>query len=191
MPTTSISADLPGPLPPSNLVGQVLILTAAGWALTDTSPGAGGGSDPWTYIKLGSDFPTSSATAVDVTGLAFTPAANTNYEIRGAFLLRTNTATVGPRTGVAWPTGLTDGVARLTVTSAAGTIVTANGNITAAVLAPVGGLPTTTGSWPGDLLATLRAGASPSGTFKVQLASETNGTTVTMKAHSWIAYRVI
>jgi hypothetical protein len=147
------------------------------------------GSDPWTYVVLGSDFISSNATAVNVTGLNFTPAANTRYEIQGMFLLRTATATVGPRPGVAWPTGMTDGVAMLDLTSAAGTRVVQNGNVNAAVLAPVGGLPNTTQSWPCWLSAMILAGASPGSTFRVQLATETAATNVTMKAGSWIRYR--
>lgn len=148
-----------------------------------------GGSDPWTYITLGSDFLTSSATAVDVTGLAFTPTANLKYEVQGRFLLRTATTTVGPRPGVAWPSGMTDGVVTLRTESSATAFLTANGNINAAVLTAVGGLPTNTQSYPGQLEAVLIAGATPSGTFKVQLASETAGTNVTMKAGSFIKYR--
>ena len=147
--------------------------------------------DFWTYIKLGSDFTTTSATAVDITGLAFTPVASTTYEIEAQLLCRTATTTVGVRHGVAWPTGMTDGVAYLEMTSAAGTTVLQNGNIAAAVLAPVGGLPDTTNSWPAQVKATLIAGGSPSGTFKLQVASETGGTTVTVKAGSWIKYRAI
>ena len=150
-----------------------------------------GGSDPWVYVKLASDFVTSSATAVDVTGMTFTPVANLSYEISGIFLLRTATTTVGPRTGVAWPTGMTDGVVVLRVESAAGTQVISQGNINAAVLAPVGGLPTNTQSYPGELRGLLRAGATPSGTFRLQLASETAGTNVTMKAGSFLRYRII
>ncbi len=155
-------------------------------------PGAdGSGSDPWTYVKLASDFVTSSSSAVSVTGLAFTPIANQTYVIEGFFLVRTATATVGPRPGVAWPTGTTDGAAAIDVTSSATAKVFANGNPAAAVLAPVGGLPTTNGSWPSSLWATLVTGASPSGNFQVTLASETAGTNVTMKAGSWIRYRAI
>ena len=150
-----------------------------------------GGSDPWTYVKLASDFVTSSSTAVDVTGMNFTPTANQTYEIEGCFMLRTATATVGPRPGCAWPTGMTDGVADLWVTSSATARVSQNGNINASVLCPVGGLPNNTQSWPGRLRVLLRSGASPSGTFRVQLASETNGTNVTMKAQSFLRYRVI
>jgi hypothetical protein len=152
---------------------------------------AGGGSDPWTYVKLASDFVTSSSTAVAVTGLAFAPAAAQTYVVEGFFFVRTATATVGPRPGVTWPTGTTDGAAAVDVTSSATAKVFANGNPAGAVLAPVGGLPTTTASWPSSLWATLVTGASPSGNLQITLASETAGTNVTMKAGSWIRYRTI
>lgn len=149
-------------------------------------------SDPWTYVKVaGSDVTTTSATAVDITGLAFTPGASKSYEVEAMLLVRTATATVGPRPGVAWPTGLTDGVADIQMTSAAGTNVLQNGNINAAILAPVGGVPNTTQSWPARIRATFIAGGSPSGTFKLQIASETAGTTVTVKIGSWLRYREI
>lgn len=145
--------------------------------------------DPWTYIKLTSDFTTSSATAVNITGLAFTPAANTGYEFEACLYCRTATATVGPRPGVAWPTGMTDGVVEVRIPSAAGTEVMQFGNTSGAVLAPVGGLPNTTNSWPGRVVGDVIAGASPSGTVKMQIASETAGTVVTVKAGSWLKYR--
>lgn len=161
--------------------GNLLTLTASG----------GGGADPWTYIKLASDFPTSSATAVDITGLAFTPSANTQYEFEAHLLCRTATATVGPRPGVAWPTGGTDGVASIYVPSSVSAEVQQHGNINAAVLGPVGGLPNTTQSYGAKVMGTFIAGASPSGTVKLQLASETAGTTVTVKAGSFLKYRTV
>lgn len=148
-------------------------------------------ADAWTYLRLAADFTTTSATAVDVTGLGFALKAGKTYLAEGQFLLRTGVATDAPRPGVAWPTGLADGVAELRTTSAAGTNVIQNGNLNAAVLSPVGGLPNTTQSWPGALRATLVAGTTPGSTFRVQLAAETAGTTVTMKAGSWLRYRLI
>lgn len=145
--------------------------------------------DPWTYVKVASDVTTTSATAVDVTGLSFTPAANTSYEFEACLYCRTNTATVGPRPGLAWPTGMTDGVVDIRIPTAADTVAMQFGNINAAVLAPVGGLPNTTQSWPGRIRGDVIAGASPSGTVKVQIASETAGTTVTVKNGSWLRYR--
>lgn len=149
----------------------------------------GGGSDPWIYVILASDFTTTSATAVDVTGLAFTPAASTKYEFEAVLMTRTATTTVGPRPGLAWPTGMTDGVARIKQTSSATAELTTNGNINAALLCAVGGLPTNTLSYPANIKGIVIAGGTPSGTVKVQLASETAGTTVTIKAGSFLKYR--
>ena len=152
----------------------------------------GGGADPWTYVRLTSDFVTNSASAVDVTGLAFTPAANTRYEFEAVLLLRTTTTTVNPRAGLAWPTGMTDGVAQIIESQAAtGTPLFASGNPNAALLIAVGGLPNTTQSWPARVSGMVLAGASPSGAVRVQLASETAGTNVTVKAESFIRYRTI
>ncbi|MFZ2540754.1 MAG: hypothetical protein WAW75_03150 [Gallionella sp.] len=150
---------------------------------------SGGGGDPWTYIKLASDFTTTSATAVDVTGLFFTPAANLDYEFEAVLRTRTATATVGPRPGLAWATGLTDGAAQIKQPSSATAELTTNGNISAAMLCAVGGVPTTTGSWQATIRGSAKAGTTPSGTIKVQLASETAGTVVTIKAGSFLKYR--
>jgi hypothetical protein len=150
-----------------------------------------GSSDPWTVVKLAGDFATSSATAVAVTGMNFAPAAGKTYMVEVYMLLRTATATVGPRPGCSWPSGLTDGVAFLQTTSAAGTIVMQNGNMAGAVLGPVGGLPTTTGSWPAQMQVQMIVGASPSGVWQLNLASETAGTNVTMKAGSFLRYRQV
>jgi len=158
---------------------------------TLATPSGGGGADPWTHLRLGVDFTTTSATAVDATGLAITPAPNTQYVFEAYLLMRTATTTVGPRPGLAWATGMADGVATIQTPSSATAFTTVNGNIAAPLLAAVGGLPSTTQSFQGYIWGTVLAGASPSGTVRVQLASETAGTTVTYKAGSFLRYRVI
>lgn len=154
-----------------------------------------GGADPWTYVQVnsGNDFTTTSATAVDVTGLAFTPVANTTYEFEALLLLRTATATVNPRAGLAWPTGGTDGVGMIEQAGATATAAHANavGNINAALLIAVGGLLNNSQSWPVKIHGMFRAGASPSGTVRIQLASETAGTTVRIVARSFLKYRTL
>lgn len=171
--------------------GSGVTLTYDDAAGTLTVAATGGSSDPWTYVKLGTDFVTISATAVDVTGLAFTPAADKTYEFEAVLRLRTATATVGPRPGLAWPTGTTDGVAGIDMTSSATARLLANGNPNAALLAAVGGLPNTTLSYPAWIRGNVTMGASPSGTVKVQMATETAGTNVTVKAGSYLKYREI
>jgi hypothetical protein len=148
-----------------------------------------GGADPWTYVVLAADFTTSSGTVVDVTGMAFTPSANIRYEVEGKFFCRTATATVGPRIGCAWPTGMTDGVGHIYASGSATAIQQAFGNVNAAFNNANTGLTNTTQSWPAALSAILLTGASPSGTFKIQLLSETAGTNVTLKAGSFIRHR--
>lgn len=164
-------------------VGSGLSLAAG--SLTAT----GGGADPWTILKLASDFTTSSASAVDVTGLGFTPSANTNYMIEGILFLRTASAAVNPRVGFAWPTGMVDGVMSIDEAQTATTQLMARGNIGAALLIAVGGLPNATQSWPAFVYGAAVVNASPSGNLRVQLASETAGTNVTVKAGSFLRYR--
>lgn len=144
----------------------------------------------WIYVNLASLFATTSGSAVNA-GLAFTPAANTKYEFEARLMMRTATTTVGARPGITWPTGLTDGVVIIKETNAAGSQVIQNGNISAAVLAPVGGLPNTTASWPAEIRGFLIAGATPSGAVNVTLASETAGTSVSIMAGSFLRYRAL
>jgi hypothetical protein len=154
-----------------------------------TSHSHSGGSDPWNYIKLASDFTTTSTTAVAVTGLAFTPAANTSYEFVARLLTRSAATATGARPGVSWATGLTDGVAFAQQATSASAMVFGNGNINAAFVAAAGAMANTTQSWPALIEGFVIAGSSPSGTVKIQLASETAGTTVTIKAGSFLKYR--
>lgn len=170
------------------------MVTAAGGSYDDgagTITLPGGGSDPWTYIKLASDFVTSSTTAVDITGMAFTPAANTHYEFEALLMLRTATATVGPRPGIAWPSGCNDGVASVEAASSQNANVIAHGNIGSQFQSINTGLPTTTGSWPARVMGSFSTGASPTGSLKIILGSETGGTNVTVKAGSFLKYRTI
>jgi hypothetical protein len=148
-----------------------------------------GGSDPWTVVKLANDFTTTSATAVDVTGLSFTPAANQAYMFEALLMLRTATTTVNPRPGLAWATGLSDGTVQGDVTQSTTGRLTMNGNIGASVLGQVGGLPNNSQSWPATIWGCAIAGSSPSGSVRIQLASETAGTTVTVKSGSYLRYR--
>lgn len=149
----------------------------------------GGGADPWTIVALAADFTTSSATAVDVTGLSFTPAANGRYMFEAVIGIRTATATVNPRVGFAWATGMTDGIAQIDESQTATARLMANGNIGAALLVAVGGVPNTTQTWPVTIWGWVKAGGTPSGSIRIQLATETAGTVVRVTAHSYLRYR--
>lgn len=156
-----------------------------------TAPGVG--SDPWTYLKLAADFTTSSATAVDITGLSFTPAANTTYEVEICLMAQTPTATVGPRPGIAWGTGYSYGVIDMYTPTAATTesIIHATiGTIAGSTLAAVGGLPVINTPYGHRALCLFRSSTTPTA-FKAQLASETAGTVITLKLGSFLKYRSV
>lgn len=147
------------------------------------------GSDPWTYLTLASDFTTSSGTAVDVTGMSFTPAADTKYIVEGQLLMRNTIATNGPRPGIAWPTGLTDAVAEMAGSLSTNSQMLTFGNSGANLTNALTGLTNATASWPARFIATMIVGASPGGNFKLLFAAESAGNNVTLKAGSWMRYR--
>ena len=176
-------------VPIGGTTGQVLAkVNATDYNTQWVSPGSG--SDPWVYVALSSNFTTSAATNTNVTGLAFTPAANLRYHVEGYFLLRTATATVGARPGIAWPTGYSDGAAYMQAPNSL-TAVAMQTNTPAAGTANAAstGLAVAARSYAGQMQAILIMGASPSGTFQITLASETAATVVTMAAGSFIRYR--
>jgi hypothetical protein len=153
-------------------------------------PGPPGGGPAWTNALLATTFDTSSATAVDVVGLSFAPIANKVYEFRGAFLLRTDVSGKAARLGLAWPAVL-DGAA---VIRAANTLAAEHlqfGNLASAFLLPVGGLPTPMASWIATVEGLLISGPAPVGSVKIQLASETAGSPVHVRAGSFLSWREV
>ncbi len=150
----------------------------------------GEGSDGWTDVKLANNFVTSSAAAVD-TGLSIAPILNSRIMFEARLLLRTAVNTVGPRPGLAWPTGMTDGAAMIMMPSSATANLISNGNINAAMLIAVGGVPNANQSYLATIQGMMIAGGGPGGSLRVQLASETAGTNVTLAAQSFIRWRNI
>jgi hypothetical protein len=144
--------------------GEYYHLTAAEYAAL--------AGDSWTYVKLATDFSTSSSTAVDVTGLTFTPDPSETYVVEAFLLTESSSTTVGVKPGVAWPTGLTNGAARIDATNTSTTTVIANVNYSGAGEASGTDWPAADTSYPVTITATFITGASPSGSFKVTLARE-------------------
>lgn len=190
----------------SSTRGSVLYRGASGWAAL--APGTdghvlksgGAGADPswaanaggWTYVKLASDFSmSSSATPSNVTGLSFTPAANTSYIIEGLFLVSTTVATNGVRPGVSWPTGLSGyGAGQIRVTHSVAGDTHGGDSQLSDFSAPASGQPgTESEAFLARMEALMTTGASPSGNFQVTLRSEGTGATHYMRATSFIRYR--
>ena len=159
--------------------------------ITSHTHPASQGADPWNVIKLGTDFTTSLATNANVTGLAFTPAINRTYLIFGYFLLRTATATVGARPGVAWPSNLTDSIMRMEASTSLTASVIRTWGARSTQNAASTGLASTTDSHWGSLDGIMITSGTTSGAFQITLASETAGTNVTIRAGSVLMYREI
>lgn len=146
----------------------------------------------WVNIRLAADFSTISLTAVDVPGFNLVPAPNRTYEIRGIFMVRSPNASRTPLVGVAWPTGLTDGVLWM---DGASTDSFAHhftvGNISTPLLGEVGAITDVVNSWPVILKGMLITGPIVTGTLKIQLATENVSFNVTIKAGSFLSLRMI
>lgn len=139
----------------------------------------------WTTTWLGANFATADALARAV-GVGFDIEPRRTYQIRGCFLLRTTSAAVGPRPGLQWPSGVLDGAFRVTAPTGATSEAMLNSPMASGFAASTG-LPTTD-SYLATMDAIVVAGTSP-GRLELTLASETAGTTVSMRAGSWLAYR--
>jgi hypothetical protein len=166
------------------------VLTLSGGDPVWAAP-TGGGSDPWANVILGSDFTISTTANNNVTGLAFTPAASKRYLVEGVLLMRTATATTGPRPGIAWPTGIDDGASYIFAPSSNTASVQRWQGAKTTQNAASTGLPTTVDSYLGEIRAYFITGASPSGNFQITLASETAAVNVTIRAGSFIRYREV
>ena len=163
--------------------------------LTLTSPlsftGSGGiqWTNPWTTVVLGSDFTTDQATAQD-TGLKFTPAVSTTYEVEIHAGLRSGVAGIAPRPGVQWNTGNDDGWALLQFNDL-GSVSFVQGNIAAAIAYDPTGPTDATNTYPCTIKAIIVAGAGASGSFVFTLKSETAANAVSCRKGSMLKYRAI
>lgn len=184
--TTGAAVDVSASAPPTT--GQVLTATSATSATWQT-PASNG---LWTYAFLAADHTNTTTTPTDVAGLAFTPAASKRYEIEGRFFVRAAATTTGAQIGVVWPTGIVAPSAAHLGSPASSTALTL-ANVTRGTTgaANATGVPSTTLEALGLLTAILTTGASPSGTFKIQLDSEVAASEARMLAGSFIRYREI
>lgn len=175
----------PGPTGPTGPTGP-----AGATGATGAKGDKGDQGDPLvSTTKLATDFSTSSTTFVNI-GLSFTPAAGKRYRFEAMLLVASGSASLQPRVGLTWASGLTNGVARIDQSiRATGTFVSASGSIAAAVQIATGAT-FTTADMLASVLGTLTAGASPSGSMQLQLASS-GATTVTIRAGSHLMWREI
>lgn len=149
------------------------------------------GSDPWTVVRLTSDFETTGTANVAVTGLSFTPAANTRYWFQAILFLQAAATTTGARPGLSWPSGTTQEVA-WAMSPNSGTAFASRfwGAPTTQNAAATGVAVANEGLF-GRIEGMLVTGASPSGVLQVTLASEVSGSAARVMANSILMYRTI
>lgn len=181
-----INAIMPRLLPPGGAANSYLRKTSASNYAVEWAP------DPWTYIKLGSDFSTAATASSDVNGLSFALAANKTYIVEGVLMVRTSNTAAGVYLGAAGPTNITDQVIHLRV----GREYESEEIAYSTGIGPVVSSPlshfNTTGSYHSKVSALIVTGASaPNANFRITLASETAARTVTIKAGSYIRWREI
>lgn len=152
-------------------------------------------AEPWTRIKLAADFTTALATFGDITGLTYTPPANSDFMIEAELLLLTTTATNLPRVGVAIPAGYQWAAAEIRQAGATDTaqIQTHGGTLTtlANIQTAAGGLAAANSPRLCVVRVKGRSGASPAA-IRLQLAAETAGANICfVKAGSEMRSRLV
>lgn len=151
-----------------------------------------------TTLQTTSEQSTTSTTAVDITGLAFTPAANTDYLIDARVRVKCSATTNDFQFGVSWPSGLNSGELMASL-SGQGVIDQTNGDtngFTEFLISSAGaflsaGMRVDTSYGLLRITGILRVGASPSGDFKLQLAARVSSRTAYVGAGSVLEYRAI
>ena len=152
--------------------------------------GGGSGGD-WTYVFLESDHVNSTTTRTD-SALAFTPAADSHYEIEVRLYLQSAATTTGARPGITWPSaGVEQNAAWMMSPNTATAFSSRFWGNTAAAHAAATGVPVANEDVFGAGWALLRTGASPSGDFTITLASEIAASEARIMANSFLRYRLI
>lgn len=169
--------------------GEVYLVTdearlTVGTAANAHSPlakqGEGGGSDPWTWQKLGADVANSTVTLAAATGLSFTAAANTTYlvDVVGAF--QSAATTTGIALALDLPSGSVIGqaLANISATTVGATEQIADNATTGATT----GVRAANTNIPFSARFIVVVG-STGGSVQLQFRSEIAASAVTMKAN--------
>jgi hypothetical protein len=146
------------------------------------------------FIKLAGDFSnttTEGGAGGDVTDFGFIPEPSTRYYVEGVFLVRSALTTVGPRPGIKWTAAdILDEVAYLfgSPGDISSTVHHMEGALSATnQVLQLTSVVATAFSYPVMLRAWFETGPVVVGSFQIILFSETGGTSVTLKAGSFLA----
>lgn len=155
-----------------------------------TGPAGPDGSDGWTYVKLDTYFNTTT-TANSLTGLGFTPEANSHYVVEGRLFLQTSVTTTGARPGISWPTGMLQNIGWIMSPNNATAFASRFFNGSATANAAATGMAVINTDMFGLVDASFITGPTPAGAFDITLAAEIAGTVARLMANSFLRYRKI
>ncbi|SMF70480.1 hypothetical protein [Allosphingosinicella indica] len=185
--------------------GQIYLITDEGRIAVATGMGAyvayakqseagGGGSDPWTTLKQGSDLSNSAVTTIESGDLVFNPSPNKTYEIEAKLMFTSAANATGVQMGLTFPTasGAT-GACRVQIGSggAADTLVH-NASSLSNTTVKVGAINAVGNSAPffGRIDCIYKAPAAiGSGGIRLVFNSEVAGSAVTLIAGSILRHR--
>jgi len=147
----------------------------------------------WTTLSLASDFSTSLATQSNLPGLAFTPAPNTTYWVKGLLLVQAAATNRSPRPAINWPPGATGGAGAIRGPGNTATtdVVAFSADASGQTILAAAGIPTINTSYLVEIDVMFVAGPSVSGTFNLSAASSNAGSTVKVMAGSFLSFRTI
>jgi hypothetical protein len=159
-------------------------------AVADLGAG-GGGSDPWTYVKLASTFTTTStddtASGLELGSLA----PDTHYLFEGFLFLQSAATATGARPGISWPGGTVQETAwMISPISLVGFASRFWGAPTTQKV-NAGAIGVADESTHGRFEGQFITGASPTGALEITLATEGGGIEVRIMANSWLRWRTI
>lgn len=160
--------------------GKVLTSDASGNASWQTQAG----SDGWTYIKLASDFVTSSTTYSDITSLSFSEVAGNEYLVEAKLLYNTANTNCGAGITTTFPSGLHSNKIELPLSP-----ITINRYRYTTSGTSCLGLSCTADTFIIEIDTVCLP--TSSGTYSIQARSEVSGTNVTILAGSYLRYRTI
>lgn len=159
----------------------------------DVTIALAGPTEPWTYVKLDTNFSVSSGTQT-ASPLGFTPELGVQYLFESMIYIATNASSVSPRAGIIWPAASANMKSAGLVTYPVGLIPPVISDTVVDTLPRQSVSTTSTGS---NIRAICRAfgmftaNASILNDFAISLATEVPPNTVRFEAGSYLRYRTL